>query len=151
MSAHRPQLGAGCTGSSRVTQKWARAALAHPAFTGVSRQHLGCLIEELAGPWSALREAALYARRGHKRLRAAGAGPKQELVFTDRVALTLVHLRTHLPHAAPAELIATPQSARSSSMPTLVWSSWSAGDCPGIGTTPGAGKSPEPRPPSVPP
>lgn len=87
-----------------MTKKWARAALVHPAFTGVSRQHLGYLIMELAGPWCALREAALYARRGHKRLRAAGAGPKQQLVFTDRVVLTLVHLRTHLSHAALAEL-----------------------------------------------
>jgi len=87
-----------------VTKKWARAALAHPAFTGVSREHLGYLTEELAGPWCALREAALHARRGHTRLRTAGADPKQQLVFTDRVVLTLVHLRTHLPHAAPAEL-----------------------------------------------
>jgi hypothetical protein len=87
-----------------VTKKWARAALSHPAFTGLSRQHLGSLIEELAGPWCAVREAALYERRGHGRARAAGAGPKHELVFTDRVVLTLVYLRTNLPHAALAEL-----------------------------------------------
>ncbi|WP_416986312.1 transposase family protein [Streptomyces sp. T028] len=87
-----------------MTKKWARAALSHPAFTGVSRQHLGDLIEELAEPWCALREAELHQRRGHERLRAAGAGPRQELVFTDRVVFTLVYLRTDLPHAALAEL-----------------------------------------------
>ncbi|MER6473207.1 transposase family protein [Streptomyces collinus] len=44
-----------------MTKKWARAALSHPAFTGVSRRHSGNLIEELATPWCALREAALQA------------------------------------------------------------------------------------------
>ena len=81
-----------------------RTALSHPAFTGISRQHLGDLIEELAEPWCALQEAALHERRGHERLRAAGAGPKHALVFTDRVVITLVHLRTNLPHAALAAL-----------------------------------------------
>ncbi|MER6104371.1 transposase family protein [Streptomyces sp. NPDC001832] len=87
-----------------MTKKWARAALSHPAFTGVSRAHLGGLIEELAGPWQARRESALHQRRGGKRHRAAGAGRKHELVFTDRVLVALVHLRTQLPHAALAEL-----------------------------------------------
>lgn len=87
-----------------MAKKWARAALSHPAFTGLSRQYLGGLIEELAEPWCALREAALHERRGHERLRAAGAGPTHELVLTARVVLTLVHLRTNLPHAALAEL-----------------------------------------------
>jgi len=58
----------------------------------------------LAEPCCALREAALYERRGRKRLGAAGADPTQEPVFTDRVVLTLVHLRTNLPYAALAEL-----------------------------------------------
>lgn len=91
-------------GSPNVTKKWARAALSHPAFTGVSRVHLGGLIEELVGPWQAWRESALHQRRGGKRRRAAGAGRKHELVFTDRVLVALVHLRTQLPHAALAEL-----------------------------------------------
>lgn len=30
-----------------------RAALSHPVSTGISREHLGSLIEELAGPWAA--------------------------------------------------------------------------------------------------
>lgn len=78
--------------------------MSHSAFTGLSRQHLAGLVEELARPWSALHEAALHQRRGGNRQRAAGAGPKHALVFTDRLVLTLVHLRTNLPHAALAAL-----------------------------------------------
>ncbi|MFJ9967599.1 transposase family protein [Streptomyces avermitilis] len=33
-----------------------------------------------------------------------GAGPKHELLFTDRVVATLAYLRFQLPHAALAEL-----------------------------------------------
>jgi hypothetical protein len=91
-------------GYSPESKKWARTALSHPAFTGVSRQHLGSLIEELAEPWSARHESDLHRRRGYERQRVAGAGPKHELVFTDRVVIALVHLRTGLPHAALAEL-----------------------------------------------
>jgi DDE superfamily endonuclease/Helix-turn-helix of DDE superfamily endonuclease len=87
-----------------VTTKRARAALSHPAFTGISRAHLGGLIEELADPWSARCESALRKRRGGRRKRQPGAGPKHDLVFTDRVLVTLVHLRHQLPHAALAEL-----------------------------------------------
>ncbi|MGW3985444.1 transposase family protein, partial [Streptomyces mirabilis] len=49
-------------------------------------------------------------RRGTERQREAGAGPKYDLVFTDRVLVTLVHLRTGLPHAALAELYGTARS-----------------------------------------
>ena len=49
-------------------------------------------------------ESRLRERRGHERLRAPGAGPDHELVFTDRVIVTLVALRFQLPHAALAEL-----------------------------------------------
>ncbi|MEV5801639.1 transposase family protein [Streptomyces collinus] len=87
-----------------MAKKWARAALSHPAFTGVSRAHLGGLIEELAEPSQAWRESASHQRRGEKRHRAAGAGRKHESVFTDRVLVALVHLRSQLPHAALAEL-----------------------------------------------
>jgi DDE superfamily endonuclease/Helix-turn-helix of DDE superfamily endonuclease len=119
-----------------VTKKWARAALSHPAFTGVSRQHLGDLIEELAEPWCALREAELHERRGHERLRAAGAGPKQELVFTDRVVLSLVHLRTSLPHAALAELYDVGRSTVSEAIgeirPLLARRGFAVPDRPGL-------------------
>jgi hypothetical protein len=54
----------------------------------------GQLITELAGPWAAQQESRLRERRGRReRLRAAGAGPGHELVFTDRVIATLVILR----------------------------------------------------------
>ncbi|MFJ9619238.1 transposase family protein [Streptomyces noursei] len=87
-----------------MTKEWTRAVLSHPAFTGISRTHLGGLIEELAGPWVAQCESARQERRGGKRKQRPGAGPKHDLVFTDRVLVTLVHLRHQLPHAALAEL-----------------------------------------------
>ncbi|WP_329460819.1 transposase family protein [Streptomyces sp. NBC_01497] len=93
-----------------MTKKWARAALSHPAFSGVSRSHLVDLIDEMAKPWCALREAALHAQRGGNQLRAVRASPRRELVFTDRVVLTLGHLRTRLPHAAMAELYSVGRS-----------------------------------------
>lgn len=93
-----------------MTKEWARAALSHPAFTGISRAHLGGPIEELAGPWAARCESALHERRGGKRKQRPGAGPKHDLVFTDRVLVTLVHLRHQLPHAALAELYSLERS-----------------------------------------
>lgn len=62
------------------------------------------MIEELADLWLARRESQLRERRGAERQREAGAGPKHDLVFTDRLLVTLVRLRTGLPHAALAEL-----------------------------------------------
>jgi hypothetical protein len=56
--------------------------LASPASPG---QHLGALIAELADPWTAQHQAALATRRGHRRRRAAGAGPKPRLAFCDRM------------------------------------------------------------------
>lgn len=76
----------------------------HSAFTGITKQHLGDLVVELAGPWQAHQESALSARRGHQRLRDQGAGRKYELVFADRVLVTLVVLRLQIPHACLAAL-----------------------------------------------
>ncbi|MEV6747508.1 transposase family protein [Streptomyces sp. NPDC051080] len=90
-----------------MTKKWARAALSHRAFCGISRSHLGDLSKELADLWLARCESALHQQRGTERQREAGAGPNYDLVFTDRVLATLVHLRTGLPHAALAELYGT--------------------------------------------
>jgi DDE superfamily endonuclease/Helix-turn-helix of DDE superfamily endonuclease len=86
------------------TPAWARAALTHRVFTGLSRQHLADLIVELADPWTAAHQAALHRRRGHARRRAAGAGPRHRLAFADRVLVTLVILRFQLPHQALAVL-----------------------------------------------
>ena len=57
---------------------------------------------ELSGPWQAAHESRLRDRRGRGRKRAAGAGPGHDLVFTDRLIVTLVILRFQLPHAAVA-------------------------------------------------
>jgi len=77
-------------------------ALSHRICTGIPRRRLGALIGELAAPWLAGQESRRRDRRGRGRLRAAGAGPDHELVFTDRVIATLVILRFQLPHAALA-------------------------------------------------
>ncbi len=87
-----------------MSSGWARTALSHRIWTGIRRRTLGKLISELAGPWAAAEEDRLRGRRGHERLRGAGAGPDHQLPFTDRVIVTLVHLRFQLPHAALAEL-----------------------------------------------
>lgn len=87
-----------------VSSGWARTALSHRIFTGIRRRTLGKLIGELAGPWQAAEEDRLRARRGHERLRTAGAGPDHGLPFTDRIIVTLVYLRFQLPNAALAEL-----------------------------------------------
>ncbi|WP_454343825.1 transposase family protein [Streptomyces canus] len=78
----------------------ARAAMSHPAFCGVSDQHLGELATELAPRWEARCESGRHDRRGGAREREAGAGPQYEFVFVDRLLVTLVHLRTGLTHEA---------------------------------------------------
>jgi hypothetical protein len=78
--------------------------LSHSAFIGISRHHLGRLVAELAGPWQARRESDLRRRRGRERRRAEGAGRGHELVFTDRVLVTLAVLRLQIPHAALAQM-----------------------------------------------
>lgn len=80
--------------------KLAREVMSHPAFCGLSRQHLGELAAELAPRWEARCESGRRERREGGRQREAGAGPKYELVFTDRLLATLVHLRTGLTHEA---------------------------------------------------
>ncbi|MFD7068928.1 transposase family protein [Streptomyces sp. NPDC059913] len=74
--------------------------MSHHAFCGLSRKHLGALVEELAPRWEARCESARHQRREGARQRQAGAGPKHEFVFTDRLPATLVHLRTGLTHEA---------------------------------------------------
>lgn len=76
----------------------------------MSRARLAILIEEMAVPWTAAGQDRLLARRGHERLRAAGAGPGHDLPFTDRVIVTLVHLRFQLPHKALAVMYGVDRS-----------------------------------------
>jgi hypothetical protein len=107
---------------------WARATCSHPALSGISRAHFAELLKELAPKWQASRESALPERRGGHRRRTAGAGPKQRLVFVDRLLVTLVHLRFGLPHAALAELCEMDRSTVSKAIravrPLLATADW---------------------------
>jgi hypothetical protein len=87
-----------------VTQYLGRTALSKRIFTGLHPRRLGKLVADLAAPWMAAQESRLRESRGHERLRAPGAGPNHELVFVDRIVVTLVALRFQLPHAALAQL-----------------------------------------------
>jgi hypothetical protein len=91
-------------------RSWARAALSPSAFTGISRHHLGLVAAELAPLWLARRESALRQRRGCDRLRAEGAGRRQDLVFPERVLVTLAALRLQVPHAALAVMYGVDRS-----------------------------------------
>lgn len=79
-------------------------------FTGISSEQLGELIVELADPWHARQEGRLHDRRGGRRRRDAGAGRKHQLAFTDRVLVTLAHLRLGLPHQALAVMYGVDRS-----------------------------------------
>lgn len=81
-----------------VTIEQARAAMSHPDFCGLSRQHLGELAGELAPRWVAPCVSGRHGRREGDGRREAGTGPKYEPVFIDRLPVTLVHLRTWLTH-----------------------------------------------------
>ena len=83
-----------------------RAAFAHCAFTGISGRHLGLLLGELEPRYDAAREDRLHQHRGRHRLRQPGAGARPRLSFTDRLVVTLVHLRLGIPHAALAVVYA---------------------------------------------
>ncbi|MGY3205422.1 transposase family protein [Streptomyces sp. TE5632] len=74
--------------------------MSRPAFCGLSRRHPDESVAELAPRWGARCESGRHERREGARRREAGAGPKDELVFTDRPLVTLVHLRTGLTHEA---------------------------------------------------
>ncbi|MFI9630496.1 transposase family protein [Streptomyces sp. NPDC052042] len=85
-----------------MIKKHVRAVMSHRSFCGLTRQHLDELIEELAPRWATRCESGRHDRRRGIHGRRAGAGPKYELVFTDRVLVTLVHLRTGLTYEALA-------------------------------------------------
>jgi hypothetical protein len=93
-----------------VSIKRIRAVFAHSAFTGISGNHLGLLLNELRPRYDAAREGQLHARRGRGRLRRPGAGRQQRLNFTDRVVVTLVHLRIGIPHTALALIFGVDRS-----------------------------------------
>ncbi|MFF3062134.1 transposase family protein, partial [Streptomyces sp. NPDC057909] len=105
-------------------------------MSGVSRAHLGELLEELSPRWQAQRESALHVQRGGKRRRAEGAGRKPRLQLVDRLLVTLVHLRLGLPHAALAELYRVDRSTVSAAIrqmrPLLAARGFAVPDQPGI-------------------
>jgi len=113
-----------------------RAALSDPALTGIGRQHLGDLVVELAGAWTDQREGRLHDRRGGRRERRAGAGRKYELVFCDRVLLTLIYLRLDLPQRVLAVLFGVRQSTIARAIgeirPLLAGRGFAAPDRPGV-------------------
>jgi hypothetical protein len=74
--------------------------MSHSAFCGLSEEHPRELAAELAPRWEARSESGRHDRRGDARRREAGAGPKYELVFVDRLLATPAHLRTGLTHTA---------------------------------------------------
>ncbi|MFJ6382654.1 transposase family protein [Kitasatospora sp. NPDC092039] len=87
-----------------------RAVLGHRVLTSLSRRHLADLVVELASPWQAVVEGRRHTARGGARRRAAGAGARHQLVFADRVAATLIHLRHDLPHAVLGLLLGVDRS-----------------------------------------
>ena len=119
-----------------MKSSWARAACSDSALCGISKEHLGALIAELAGPWQARREAGLGERRGHARLRAAGAGPGHQLVLVDRVLVTLVALRWALSHKVLAVLFGTSSCTIDRAVgevrPLLAERGFAAPDRPGV-------------------
>ena len=103
--------GAGAVGAGRFAGEIPdRAALSHPALTGMSRQRLDGLIAELAAPQEAQREQARSRRRGAERRRAAGAGPRPRLTDADRILATALYLRKLCTQAVLAELFAVDRS-----------------------------------------
>ncbi|MEY9997630.1 hypothetical protein ABIE67_009749 [Streptomyces sp. V4I8] len=69
-------------------------------------------------------------------MRAAGAGRKQKLAFTDRLLVTLVYLRHQLPHAALAQLYEVDRSTVSAAIrevrPLLAARGFAVPDRPGV-------------------
>ena len=77
--------------------------LSHRVCTGISREHLGDLIAELAGRWNGAEEARLRSRRGRDRLQDSDAGPGHQLPYTDWIIVTLACLCfQQLPQAVDA-------------------------------------------------
>ncbi|MGW4565975.1 ISAzo13 family transposase [Streptomyces sp. NPDC004561] len=73
----------------RLTQH----SLQDPELTGMTRQQLRELIDALTPALEVQRERVLRTRRGHERLVAPGTGAKAKLTPTERILVTVLHLR----------------------------------------------------------
>lgn len=93
-----------------VSSTWARMALTHCAFHGLTATVLADLAVELAPTWQAAREDRLLSQRGRPRQRAAGAGRSPTVVFTDALLITLAYLRTGITQQLLGVLFGVDQS-----------------------------------------
>jgi transposase len=80
--------------------------LSHPALTGMSRDELAALTDQLAPTQAAQRERQRHTRRGADRRRAAGAGPRPKLTDADRILATILYQRKLCTQAVLGELFA---------------------------------------------
>jgi hypothetical protein len=96
------------------------------AFCGLSREHLGELVTELAPR----REARCESRRRQRR--QAGARPEYELVFTGRLLVTLVRLRTGLTREALGVIYQVGSSAIGEIGPLLAGRGFAVPQGPGL-------------------
>lgn len=107
--------------------------MSRPSFCGLSRHRPGEWVAELAPCWVARCGSGRHERREVDRRREAGAGPKYELVFTDRLLVTLVHSRTGLTEAdrqwSPVRSGPESDIARHEGNPSFPWSLPEQGGC----------------------
>lgn len=80
--------------------------LSHPALTGMSRDELAAITNQLAAAQAAQRERQRHSRRGTERRRAPGAGPRPKLTDADRALATVLYLRKLCTQAVLGELFA---------------------------------------------
>jgi hypothetical protein len=80
--------------------------LSHPTLTGMSRDDLATMTDQLASAQAARRERQRDTRRGAERRRAPGAGPRPKLTDADRVLATVLYLRKLCTQAVLGELFA---------------------------------------------
>ena len=81
---------------------WPRAALSHPALTGLDPASTDALAAAIETPWAARREHDLYAARGHPR--ASNGGKHTRIPLRDRLLAVLIldHLGIWQKELAPA-------------------------------------------------
>jgi hypothetical protein len=111
------------------------AALAHPVFTGISRQHLGELIVELADHGPSATKVPCSSVAATLVGMPLGPAPTHRLV-SDRVLVSLVILRFQLPHQALGALYGVDRSTITRAVheirPLLAARGFAVPDRPGV-------------------